>query len=340
MADCQWAKKALWMKKVQKACKKRISAKDFHRTFIRCLERRGNNAIFTRVKTYIRPTECPHCHNRLDPQEVACPHCHTPNPDEQARHLFKDFLPLSSFKQIGLFACSLIGLSIFSEIVALILVAIAKGQNPTWTAEQLNEYLSSGTVNFLYMLIAYLLVLVAMGLVLFKDCQAWLRRFLKWKNALIGVAFAIGLFVVGILYSLFVISPVYAALGIEGTVNNANQSVLNSMIASVPVGAFFLLSIIGPVTEELGYRAGLFSFLSRFGKPAAYLISILIFAFIHFDFGCFKEGGTAIAIEMVNLPSYLFGGIALSICYDKFGIEGSTTAHILYNAASFFTQLI
>ena len=115
---------------------------------------------------------------------------------------------------------------------------------------------------------------------------------------------------------------------------------IEAQLVARRVGAFFLLSIIGPVTEELGYRAGLFSFLSRFGKPAAYLISILIFAFIHFDFGCFKEGGTAIAIEMVNLPSYLFGGIALSICYDKFGIEGSTTAHILYNAASFFTQLI
>lgn len=292
------------------------------------------------MKTYLRPTSCPHCHHKLDPQAVRCPECGTPNPDTRARVIFKAFLPLNVYKQIGLLACSLIGLSIFSEIVALILVAVVKGQNPGWDSDQLNAYLSSGSVNFACMLIAYLLVLLSMGLILFKDWRSYFERFKHYKNVLIGIVFAIGLFIVGIVYSLLVISPVYTVLGIDGSTNNANQSVLNTMIETVPVGAFFLLSIIGPVTEELGYRAGLFSFLARFGKPLAYILTIIIFAFIHFDFGCFNEGGTAMIVELVNLPSYLFGGIALSICYDKFGIEGSTTAHILYNAASFFIQLI
>lgn len=121
------------------------------------------------------------------------------------------------------------------------------------------------------------------------------------------------------------------------TTNN-NQSAVNSMVLANPTLSFLTVVIIGPIVEEFTYRYGLFSYLKKYNKKTAYIITILIFALIHFEFTLdIKE----LINELLNLPSYLIGAVALSYAYDKTeDLSVSIIAHIMNNAISFVLMFV
>ena len=77
---------------------------------------------------------------------------------------------------------------------------------------------------------------------------------------------------------------------------------------------------------------GLFGLGARLGKWAGYILGVLVFAFIHFDFT--SIGTDAVAAELISLPNYLFSGAVLCFLYDKFGLCGSYLTHALNNLQS------
>lgn len=283
------------------------------------------------MKTYFGYHRCERCGKSMDNQFAACRNCGRESDFAEAGRSFRNFLPLSMQKQAGLMVLSLVGLTVLSLIVSVLALMVHAGDDEAFAKTPLYLMLSNG--------IPYALLLAGMLLLLWGSCKDLFLSFRKWANVLMGLAFAAIMVALAIGYSSLVIGPVYAALGIDAGTTNANQSALNQMILAYPAVGFIVFALIGPFTEELGYRVGLFGLSSRFGKPIGYAVTIVVFALIHFGFDKLGTAESAI-IELVNLPSYLIGGVCLTIAYDKFGIECSATAHILYNSFALLLEVL
>ena len=125
---------------------------------------------------------------------------------------------------------------------------------------------------------------------------------------------------------------------------NANQTAINSLLGSYPLFCILVLGILGPVVEELTYRIGLFSFLMRTKRWIAYLVTIVIFALIHFDFmsivPAVRGDPSDLIKELINLPSYLFAGGVLCVLYDTVGFSASLVAHIGNNLYSIIVSIL
>ena len=113
--------------------------------------------------------------------------------------------------------------------------------------------------------------------------------------------------------------------------DNINESSLQTMRQVYPVASFMIFGLIGPICEEFTYRVGLFSFFKRINKWVAYVVTVVIFAFIHFNF---STDPNVLLNEVLNLPFYMFAAFAFSFTYDKFGLAGSLTAHVANNFIS------
>ena len=121
-------------------------------------------------------------------------------------------------------------------------------------------------------------------------------------------------------------------------VDNNNQNAALEVVQNYPIIAFFLISFLGPICEEMTYRVGLFSFFRRINKYVAFIITIIVFALIHFDFDAI--GTSNIVNELWALPSYIVSGFILTLAYEHRGPACSMTAHILYNTFAFIMMLI
>lgn len=261
-----------------------------------------------------------------------CPHCGSINEDKGSL-LYKHHLHFPAWKQVLLFVVGLIGLNIIAFIMTMIagisFRASHQYMDPDALAKALEQYLSSGEGLSLIYGVTYPLLLVILLLVIWKDIKPLFLSFKNWKAVLIGVAGFAVMIGANYLYNLLL----YSTLGPD-VMGNANQNNVDSMISSMPVLSIFVLGLIGPFVEEITYRVGLFGFTSRIAKWLGYLITVIVFSFIHFDFSCFGNGGQAILVEFVNLPFYIGAGMGLCFLYDRFGFAASYTAHALNNLLS------
>lgn len=148
------------------------------------------------------------------------------------------------------------------------------------------------------------------------------KSIVSWKQIVFGLLIGAGLIGFSHLYGLL-------TSGISGS--NTNQEIALGIANTYKIPSIFILGIIGPIVEELTYRAGLFELLKKTikNKVPAYIITSIFFAFIHFNF--LAEN---IVVELISLPVYLLAGFALSFTYDKLGLVGSIAAHILNNILS------
>ena len=117
--------------------------------------------------------------------------------------------------------------------------------------------------------------------------------------------------------------------------DNINQSAADAFANNYPILAFFVMAIIGPICEELTYRVGLHSFLRRINKYLALVVTIIIFAMIHFTFDAEN-----IVEELWSLPSYLVSGLLLTLAYEVRGPACSITAHACYNLFALIMTMV
>lgn len=176
---------------------------------------------------------------------------------------------------------------------------------------------------------------------LFSPFLKYLILCIKDKKGIIeGVIIAVCAFTASYIYSL-------SSQWIFGNYgSNDNQSSLQITFEAMPVLSFFSIVIFAPICEELTYRFGLFGLISRKSKKLAWIITILFFALIHFNFDhvlVFFQTGSfdGLKVELINLPAYLIGAAFLTYAYYREeNIVTSITAHAVYNLSQYILMVI
>lgn len=285
------------------------------------------------MQTYFRKVQCPSCKEYHDPILGKCPHC---GHQEGRKNPFEHYLPFGYPSQLVFFLLCWVGFQIFGAFAGIIAGIVYGAVHPEATRADLIAYLSGAEANILLSGIGYGLLFAAICLIVCLQHRIipLLKSFKGWKPYVAGfIGFAV-IFGGTWLYSLMV-NGIFVAAGWGEIGVNENELLIRQMTTSYPVACFIVVGLLGPIVEEFGYRVGLFGFLSRLGKPIAYIVGAVIFGFIHFGWDAFFSGDArTIVIELVNIPTYVGSGAILCLLYDRFGFGASTFAHILNNMTS------
>lgn len=272
--------------------------------------------------------KCEQCEAVYDMMDYECPNCHNPNEDFKKTKTSERVVTVPIIHQILFFAIGFIGLNILSLIAQFIVLA-AVGFDFNVAQTPIN--------NAITVSVTYFSLLAIMSIFVILKRKKFLHAFTSWKPYVAGLICGIALIAISMGYSALV--QVIHPVG-----DNANQTAVVEVTKALPFLTIFVLSFVGPFCEELTYRVGLYSFLNRWSKIAAFIISTVVFALIHFDWNALLEisnGNTeAIIVELLNLPSYIIAGVGLAFLYDKFGFAASLVAHVFNNLISCILILI
>ncbi len=252
--------------------------------------------------------KCPNCETYHDPTLQKCPECHNSNELYKLNRVPKRAVFLHPICQIAMF---IIGFAyagmLFTEFFYAFFIRMIDSSD----AQFKNTLLF--TLTYVTMLIALLAV------PLLSRRKLFLSKFNNGIDYIYGLAFAITLMAAGVLIN--------ALTSIWHTpADNINQQGVESIAKSYPLIGIFIMGIVGPICEELTYRVGLYSFLRRINKYLALILTMVIFAMIHFTFDAEN-----IVEELWSLPSYLVSGLLLTLAYELRGPACSMTAHACYN---------
>ena len=279
---------------------------------------------------YFRRNHCSSCGHTYDPTRTKCPYCGQENPDKEARR-FENFLPVPAWKEAVFFGVGYFGLQLTVLLVELICIAVVGVENSS-------AFLNSGKGIFVIYAVAYPVVFALLGFFLWDDWRRIGKSFSSWKPYVAGLVGFAAMMGANVVYNL-IIQGIFSAAGVPLPGTNGNQTNVVSMVLQNPLVCVFVIGLIGPCMEELCYRVGLFGFMNRFDKWVGYLVGILFFGFIHFDFTAFGDGERLLG-EIIALPNYLGSAAALCFLYDKFGFGASFTAHSLNNLLSIAEILV
>lgn len=238
---------------------------------------------------------------------------------------FKNVSSLQTWKHLILFVIGLAGL-VIAEVTVQLIVDISAGAIYGVSSDAFEEFVKSPTHTMLVSGIAYVALFGAFVLVLRDDLKEITKSFKGWKP------FVAGLVGLGLIIAFNNVYVLFLKLINVDIVDNNNEDTINSITTVFPILTLVIFANIGPICEELTYRVGLFSLIRKKNRCLAYVVTILVFAFIHFNFGAISDG--TIVNELLNLPLYLFSGFMFTFLYEKFGLAGSATAHILNNTIS------
>ena len=263
----------------------------------------------------LKHKKCPNCGAYYDPTLEKCPECHKHNELYLNREINDKVAFMHPVAQIGLFlgGFSYTGMLLIQIIFALFL------RNAITDKTALEATLISCT---------YIAMIGGLGFIIFLTRR---KHFLSKFTRKIDYIYALAYMITIILASSMV--GAFTSLFHEAA-DNANQSTAVIFAKNYPILAFFVIGILGPICEELTYRVGLYSFLRRINKYLAFAVTVIVFAFIHFDFDA-----EDIVNELWAIPSYIVAGAALTLAYEHRGPACSITAHVCYNIFAFLTIL-
>ena len=259
----------------------------------------------------ITRTTCPDCGKVYDIMLSRCPDCHRPNDERPMTRM--TYLPIPH--QISLFLIGLIGINVLAVIYTLIF-AVPTGEDSVYRMLVVNS-------------MTYITLFVIDIIVVMKYYADFGKPFLKGRTYLAGL---IGFAAV---YGASMIVALITTVAFPDAGTGENQSVAVQMVLKNPVVCVFVLGLIGPLVEELGYRVGLFSLCKRWNTVFAYIATIIVFTIIHIDF---FSGN--IYNELVALPSYLLAAGIFTTLYHLEGFGAVFIAHALNNLLSVITIII
>lgn len=277
---------------------------------------------------FIQNIKCTKCGTYYDAYMRHCPKCLSDNDSCKSQNIPSNILMLDFFKQIVLFLVGWVGLLIISTIISFIFIAAFSINLGVTQQELISNIDSYPAVNFSINISTYLLLFIILASILIPAYKIIFLNLKNKKGYWYGFMFGAILIFANIIISL--------TLSLLGVGTSGNQKSLLAIINVSPILSLIVLGIIGPICEEITYRLGLFSFIERTGKTwLSYLLTILIFALIHFQFN-----SPDLLTELCNLPNYLIGGFLLTLAYHKGGIQCSTIAHIMNNVLSISMTII
>lgn len=225
----------------------------------------------------------------------------------------------------------------FFLLIIGILTLVLGGSAISATLKALN--VSGVLYHSLSNLLIYVLVfgVLILSIFLFRLLKPIAKEYTKAKPYIYGVFYGFIIIIASVTYGLF------SSLIAPDTTSNINQTSIEEIILNYPVSSFFWIVFIGPLVEEIIYRLGLFEGLRQKSRIAAYIVSGIIFGFIHFNipFTTAGEVDTLQLInEFINVPSYIISGLLFAYTYEKIGFAGSSVAHITNNLISFIFTII
>ena len=262
--------------------------------------------------------KCTNCETYYDPTLKKCPKCYKSNELYLDREVSNNILFLHPFAQIGLFLAGFAyaGMLIAEFIFSFLLIGLDN-----------DIFKSTILLLFTYLMMFSGLIVIPLT----TRRQVFFEKYKRPLDYIYGVAYAFSL--------VFVSMVVSSILSLFHEVSdNANQSAAVIISHNYPLLAFLVIGILGPICEEFTYRVGLYSFLRRINKYLAFVVTVIVFAFIHFDFT--SIGQATFIEEMWSLPSYLISGFLLTLAYEHRGPACSMTAHLTYNAFAFIMILV
>ena len=228
---------------------------------------------------------------------------------------------IPAIKQLIIFLVGWIGFQLFAASVQIAIATICSFRGIDGTA-----FLKQTSGQMVVNSACYLALLIAIVLIANVDIKKLFKSFKQYQSYIAGVVCLLSILAFNALYMMFL-----SALPLPSATDNANEASIQSITSAFPITSIIIFGIVGPICEEFTYRVGLFSFFKRKSKWLAYLITIVIFASIHFNF---STDSATLLNEILNLPFYMFAAFAFSFTYDKFGLAGSLTAHIANNLLS------
>lgn len=245
----------------------------------------------------------------------------------------KERLPITdvnNFKAVAIFLIGLIGLNIIYNVI-FIIVSLFISLDPAINPDQFNSI--NGALQFATYLIGLATILMIIGIPTIKKIFEKYRISSVYIN---GIVMGIVLLFAQSLYSIL-------STFIFGEIDsNNNQQALIALTQQSPILLFITTVILAPVFEELVYRYGLFGLIHKKNRILSYVICLIIFGFIHFDYTCITSGDmNFIKTELINLPAYMISGGILCYSYEKNGsLISSITAHALNNLIAFIQIMI
>ncbi len=265
--------------------------------------------------------KCSYCGQEMESTASECPHCGEENNNPIIKkEKMVAFYPW--WKQIAFFGTGWVFLNLFALFATGVLSLLGAG---------------SAIINYTI----YIVTFGVMLLVIWDDYHPLLKSFKSWKPYVFGIAGLIVILIAEGLWGTFT-SIIFFLMKIESGVN-ANETAVRNVVISSPFMSLIVFGIIGPICEELTYRVGIFSFFRRIHIVLAYFLSIVFFAFIHFDHGSvfayFLHMNDEksylyfcdMIVELLNLPMYMFAGAVFTFLYHKFGFAGSFVCHATNN---------
>ncbi len=277
----------------------------------------------------IKTRKCPKCNEYYDETLPECPTCHEKNDtfvnDAKAQAKRDVTLPLG--RQLLAFVAGWLGLDILATLISLIIqvILLIVYDDPAEVDLAMQTLQIAMFINFF----AYVALFGILGIIAWPIAKKFVNQFKKFRPLLLGISYGVGIIVAGTLIGIL-----YQLLGITPT-DNANESAVVAMMKAYPVMSFVAFVILGPVCEEITYRLGLFSGIKRYSKLAAYVVVILLFGLIHFDFQT-----TNWTNELLNLPYYMSAGAILCFVYDQEDLATSMYAHVTNNLVSYVSTYL
>ena len=234
---------------------------------------------------------------------------------------------LKIWKQILFFIIGLFGLTVISLLIQIIVQLAAR--RAIVSDYDYQTFMGSTTFDMIVNGSTYLIIAVIFLILMKDDTNEFFKSFKDWKPY---VAAAIGFSAI-LTFNLFY----NLILNATGAVisDNTNESSLNSIVSDFPFLSLLIFALIGPIVEEFTYRVGLFSLLKRVHISLAYVVTIIVFTFIHFDFQ-----SNNMVNELLNIPFYMFAAATFCFLYHRFGLASSISAHVTNNLLSIGTAII
>ena len=257
---------------------------------------------------------CPKCSTSFDATSKFCPQCGESNKDLKEHSIGSGYLSIHWGYQLGCFFIGTVILFILSFCALAITMSFTDEEN----AKMISNFIIYGAA------FCFLIPIIVL------NAKKIFPKFAKLKPYLIGIGIGAAVIIFSILNTELI------KLLKLGESTNQNELSSRAIIDTYPILSILIMGIIGPICEEFTYRVGLFSIVGRINRILAYIISSLVFALMHMDF----SASSNIIIELLNLPSYIFAGVAFAFAYDKFSLPCSVTAHTVNNLFAVIVQII
>ncbi len=189
--------------------------------------------------------------------------------------------------------------------------------------------MSPAVANAVIYLPALLLVLAVL--------HRWLREsFAVAAQAPLRLVYrVVGSYGVLFLLSLLQNLLLHGALGVPEAAN-PNQDAVN-VIAETDFSKTFAVAVLAaPIVEESIFRGSIFGTLREKSRWAAWLVTVLLFAFFHLWDSLLFDYQPSLWIALLD---YVPGGLALCLCYEWTGtVWGPILLHMLTNALGLLAQ--